>query len=151
MSGFITQGSEFNGKENEEIIIRPFFTGILPTQLGIRTLLTVKSSLKVTFFGVLKKLLKQYADGFQGGNRAPQLQKKFILEEFKAESQYTKQDYRDTILENVTNIGGIKQNDIEGTNVHNAEVEVFMRGVASDVFRIFYLGDEIVYLTGFFA
>lgn len=141
-SGFITQGSEFNGKENEDILLRPLFTGTRPDQLGIRVIFTVKSSLKVTFFGTLKKILKVYADGFQGGSSAPQTQKKFELEEFKAESEYSKQDYKDTILENITHEGGIKQNDITGTNVFEAEVRVFQAGVDADIFRIFWLGNK---------
>lgn len=142
LSGFITQGSEFNGKENEDILLRPLFTGTRPDQLGIRIIFTVKSSLKVTFFGTLKKILKKYADGFSAGSSAPQTQKKFTLEEFKAESEYSKQDYKDTILENVTNVGGIKQNDISGTDVFNAEVTVFQQGLDADIFRIFWLGNK---------
>lgn len=140
-SGFITQGSEFNGKENEEIILRPIFTGVLPTQMGIRVILTVKSSLKITLFGKLTKIMKAYADGFQGGSSSPQKQKKFILEEFKAEAEYSKQDYKDTILENITNTGGVKQNEITGTKVHQAEVRVFQNALLQDIFRVFWLGD----------
>lgn len=141
MSGFITAGSEFNGQENQDIFLRPIFTGEDIERMGIRTLLSVKSSLKVTFFDAQTKITKAYAAGFQGGTAATQRQKKFILAEFKAENDYDKHDYSDTILEEITNRGGISQNDISGTDVHNAEVQVFGNAVRSDVFRIFWLGD----------
>lgn len=144
-SGFITNGSEFNGKENEEIIIRPMFLGTMPKEMGIRVITSVKSSVKLTFFGNISKILKAYASGFQGGSGSTIVQKKLELEEFKAEAEYSKQTYKDTILENVTNVGGIKQNDITGTAVLAAEVRVFMNGVMDDVRRIFWLGDKSKY------
>lgn len=140
-SGFITNGSEFHGKENEDIIIRPMFLGQLPKEMGIRIIPSVKSSVKLTFFGTVSKILKAYADGFQGGSGSTIKQKKLTLEEFKAEAEYSKQTYKDTILENITNVGGKKQNDITGTDVLKAEVAVFMNGVVDDVRRIFWLGD----------
>lgn len=145
LSGFITNGSEFKGKEMEDIIIRPFFIGVLPKDMGIRVFTTVKSTFKLTFFGAKSKILKAYADGFQGGTGADKTQKKIELQEFKAEASYSKQDYKNTILENITNVGGIKQNEITGTAVHNAEVSVFMNGIMEDARRIFWLGKKLKY------
>lgn len=141
-SGFITAGSEYNGKEMEEIIIRPFFVGQLPKEMGIKVISTVKSTIKLTFWGSKSKILKAYADGFQGGTGATKVQKKMELKEFKAEAEYSKQDYKTLIQDNITNKGGIAQNDITGTDVHNAEVSVFMSGIKEDVRRIFWLGDK---------
>lgn len=142
LSGFITNGSEFHGKEMEDIILRPYFIGQLPKDMGIRVFISIKSSFKLTFFGAKSKILKAYADGFQGGTGAAKTQKKIELQEFKAEAEYSKQDYKNTILENITNVGGIKQNDITGTAVHNAEVSVFMNGIMEDARRIFWLGNK---------
>lgn len=139
-AGFIVNGSEFNGQENQDIILRPIFIGENVAQRGFRTVLSVKSSVKLTFFDKRSKILRAYADGFQGGASANKRQKKFVLEEFKAEAQYSKQEYKDTILEEITGRGGVDQNDITGTDVHNAEVSVFMRAVEHDVFMIFWLG-----------
>lgn len=141
MTGFITNGSEYNGKEMEEIILRPAFKGVNPRTMGIRVVFGIKSSMKRTFFGPLTKILKKYQDGFQGGRKSPKKQKKWTVEEFKAEAEYSKQDYKNTILEYI-NVGGKKQNDIEGTDVINAERAVFFNGIMSDVFRIFWLADK---------
>lgn len=141
LSGFITNGSEYNGKELTDIILRPILQGQLAKDMGVRVFLAVKSSVKLTFFGPMTKIVKAYADGWTGGNAADKLQKKLTLAEFKAEAQYSKQAYKNTILEEITNRGGIAQNDITGTVVHTAEVTVFMNAVQEDVRRIFWLGD----------
>lgn len=140
--GFITNGSEYHGKENMEINLRPRFFGTKPSEMGIRTIDSQgASSVKLTFFGKLLKVLMPYATGFQGGTIAPKLQKKLTLAEFKAENAYDKHDYANMILEQITNKGGIAQNDIEGTNVIEAERTVFFDAVEADVFAVFWLGD----------
>lgn|SRR3990167_1095663 len=140
-SGFITNGSEFYGKELEDIILRPTFVGTLPKEMGIRIILSVKSTVKLTFFGPMSKILKAYADGFQGGTASTKKQKKLTLAEFKAEAEYSKQTYKLMVLENITQRGGNVQNDISGTSVFQAEVSLFMGGIKEDVRRIFWLGD----------
>ncbi len=153
-SGFITAGSEYNGKEMEDIIIRPFFLGQLPQEMGIRVISTVKSTIKLTFFNSKSKILKAYADGWQGGSNTTIKQKKLTLAEFKAEQEYSKQTYKGLIQENITDKGGIAQNDITGTTVHNAEIAVFMAGVKEDARRIFWLGDtakKTLHASGYYT
>ena len=139
---FITAGSEYNGAENEDILFRPRFSGKIE-DIGFRQIFTRKTdSLKVTFFGKLGKILMPYAKGFQGGGGAPVIQKKFTLEEFKAETAYDKHDYFGIIQEQMVNIDGIKQNDISGTDVMNAEQKVFMEALQTDVYRNMWLADK---------
>lgn len=137
---FITNGSEYNGAESLEIIVRPHANRLKVD--GIRTIITERAgSVKMTYFSKSPKLLVKYSDGWQGGNGATKKQKKFELGEFKAEASYSKQDYVGTILEVATDGGSIAQNEITGTQVHNAEIEVFARGIDHDTSRIFWLGD----------
>ena len=139
---FITAGSEYHGKENFEKIIRPRFMGTKPQEMGIRIIDTQGAqSIKLNFFGKIAKILMPYVKGFQGGTLSPQKQKKVVVAEFKAENEYSKQDYKNMIYEQITNKGGIAQNDISGTDVFNAELEVFFSAVEADVFSIFWLGD----------
>lgn len=140
---FITAGTDFNGTENLEWILRPVFQGEDVKQQGFRVLFTKTGNVKQTFIDAQEKILKAYSTGFQGGTLTTKRQKKFELEEFKAEQQYSKQDYKGLIQEEITNRGGIFQNDIEGTDTHRAEVNVFFAGVKSDVFRNFWLADKL--------
>lgn len=140
MSNFITNGSEYNGKESVDIIVRPLKEEMTPQ--GIRVVDSMGAgSVKLNFFGKLTKLLMPYADGWQGGSGAPKKQKKMTLSEFKAETSYSKQDYKNTILETIVNRGGVSQNDIDGTLVHQTELEVFNNGIQYDIWRNFWLGD----------
>lgn len=140
--GFITNASEYNGKENEDVIIRPVFTGPDVKAMGIKVIFTGRAgSVKLTYFSALSKILKAYASGFQGeAGLAGKLQKKFTLAEFKAEAKYSKQDYKNTILELVTNRPGF-QNDITGTMVLEAEQALFQAAIKADVLRLFWLAD----------
>lgn len=140
---FITAGSEFNGNENLEFILRPIFTGQDVTQQGFRVDFTRNQSVKLSFIDAQEKILIAYSNGFQGGTDTTKRQKKLELEEFKAEQSYSKQQYKGLIQYEIVNRGGVSQNDIEGTDVHAAEVNVFFAGIKSDVFRIFWLGDKL--------
>lgn len=139
LSGFVTNGYEWKGKEMEEVVLRPIFMGTLPNEMGIKIIMDVKSKTKLTFFGPVSKILKVYADGWQGGSASTKKQKELLLKEFKAENSYSKQTYKDTVLENLTQKG--INNDIDGTAVMKAEIELFMSGIKEDVRRIFWLGD----------
>lgn len=141
MFNFIVAGSEYNGKENEEILFRPRFKGS-PSELGFRSIFTNARSVKLTFFGPLGKILMPYVKGFQGGSGAPQIQKKLVLSEFKAETAYDKHDYFDTIKEQVVLRDGVNQNDISGTDVAAAEQKIFMDAVEDDVHRNIWLADS---------
>lgn len=139
--GFITAGSEYNGKENEEILFRPRFSGKVE-DIGYRQIFTKNTdNVKLTFFGKLDKILMPYTKGFQGGGGAPIAQNKISIAEFKAETAYEKHDYFDIIQEQMVNNDGIKQNDITGTDVMNAEQKVFMEALHADVYRNVMLGD----------
>lgn len=141
MSGFITNGSEYNGKEALDILIRPHADRLKADGISVITT-EGAGSVKLGFWGKLQKILMPYASGFQGGSGSTIKQKKFEIEEFKAENNYSKQDYKDTIYEVLTNQMGIKQNDITGTQVHDAEVMIFSRGVLADINRIWWLGKK---------
>ena len=138
---FITNGSEYNGKEALDIIIRPQADDLKADGFTVVTT-EGAGSVKLGFFGKLSKILMPYATGFQGGSGSTIKQKKFELEEFKAEANYSKQDYKDTIYEVLTNQMGVNQNDISGTDVHDAEMLVFSRGVMVDAKRIYWLGKK---------
>ena len=147
-AGFIVNGSEYKGKENMDIILRPRFFGTAPTAMGIRVIDSQgASSIKINFFGKILKVLMPYVTGFQGGSNSPKLQKKLTLSEFKAEAAYDKHDYANMIFEQIVDRGGIKQNDIDGTTVMDAEKKIFLDAVQGDVFANFWLADTAKVMT----
>lgn len=137
----ITNPKTYAGAENADQVLRPLFVGKTPQEMGFRVIMDIKSKLTLNFLGRLLKILMPYASGFQGGINASRYQKRLTLAEFKAEMAYDKHDYADTIFYEIVNVGGIKQNDITGTDVLNAELQVFQRAILSDVIRNFWLAD----------
>jgi hypothetical protein len=141
MAGFITLGSEYNGQESLDIIIRPHEEALRAD--GIQIIATNKGgSIKLGFFGKLRKQLMPWSSGWDGGSGSTIVEKKFELEEFKAEAAYSKQTYKDTVYETVTNVMGVAQNDITGTSVHDAELLIHGRAVLADIDRIWWFGDK---------
>jgi hypothetical protein len=137
---FITAGSEYNGHEAVEVILRPQVAKMKP--LGIRVIDTRGAgSYKSTSLGKLSKILMPYANGWTGGSGGVLKQKKFVLAEFKAEAAYSKQDYLAVIQVEAQRLSGNEANDITGTDIANAQQEVFANGVEVDLHRVFWMGD----------
>lgn len=141
-AGFITAGIEYKGQELTDIILRPFFQGQMMKELGVRVILGVKSSIKLTFFETTAKILKAYSSGFQGGNAVTVRQKKLELTEYKAEQNFSKQTYKSIVQNEIINKGGIQQNDITGTVVEQARLTLFMQAILEDMRRKFWLADK---------
>jgi len=159
----ITAGSEYNGNEAINVIVRPAFIGVLPPRMTpIYT--EGAGSVKKTLFGSNGHALMKYASGFQGGTASAKKQKKFTLGEWKAENSWSKQDYSDLIQRQAEDIKMAFQNDIfqsefaeripwgllgldpnveptEETLVSAAEYMVQSMGIAEGIFNTFFLAD----------
>jgi len=143
MSVFITANTNYVGKQSEEIILRPLFAGDDVRQFGFRIMLTKERKVDLTMWDAIRKKVRAYSGGFQGGTGSKRIGKQLLLSEFKVESSYTKQDYVNTVYDLVTNGSGTKQNDISGTAVHNAEIKLFGETLQHDVFMSAFLGDKL--------
>jgi len=131
---------QWNGKENFQALFRPRYASVKPEDLGFRIIPSVQDTLKLHFFGTLKKLLMPYGTGFQGGSGATQKIRVVSTKEFKAEVQYDKHDYDGMIWETLFQ-DGIDQNDVTAQQLLDAETTIFMDGVDNDINRLFWLAD----------
>lgn len=143
MSVFITAGSGYDGKHSEDIIFRPLFAGEDPRDFGVRVIMTKERTITLTFWEAIQKRMRAYTTGFQGGTSSQRTSKRLNLSEFKVEAAYSKQDYIDTIYDLITNRNGVTQNDITGTTVHNAEIQLFQETIGHDVFMTFFTSDTL--------
>ena len=168
MATLTTAGSTYTGAETLDIIVRPQFTGYLPS--GMKPIYTDgASSVKLTFFSSAGNALAAYADGFQGGTASTKKQKAFTVGEFKSERAWSKQDYLSIIQRQTEDLKNAFQNDIfksefmakipfgllgldplvEPTDeqlLSMAEYLVFSMGIAQGIMEVFYLAntDKIV-------
>ncbi len=161
---FITAGSQYNGNETLDIIVRPSAKNILPK--GMRPIFTDGAgTTKQTFFTDNGMNIATYADGFQGGNASGKKQKTFTLAELKSENQWSKQDYTALVQRQSEDIKRAFQNDIakrelmetlptdlnsiiEKQNFTEDQLTLFLaewsiqqRGIAIGIFNLFWLGD----------
>lgn len=141
MAHYITHSTEYSGLDSLEIVIRPAENDLSVQGL---TVITTEGSgnVKIPHWKPLDKILKAYSDGFQGGSASTKKDVKYEVEEFKAEAQYSKQDYMDTVYERIINNDASKQNNIEDTDVYAAEQQLFSESVMRDIPRIWWMGDK---------
>ena len=141
MSEYISAGSEYNGKEAIEILLRPQEQKFLP--LGIRVQPTEGAgTYKSTQIGKLSKVLQPYKDGFQGGTGGTFIQRKYTLYEMKAEASYSKQDYLNLVQIESLRLKNNTGNDITGSTIAQAEEAVMANAVLSDTHRLFWIGSR---------
>jgi len=163
MATLTTAGSAYTGAETLDIIVRPQFTGFLPS--GMKPIYTDgASSVKLTFFGSAGNALAAYADGFQGGVASSKKQKAFTVGEFKSERSWSKQDYSAIVQRQMEDVKSAFQNDIFKSEFMTkvpfgllgldpsvaptdeqllsvAEYLVFSMGIAQGILEVFYLAD----------
>lgn len=162
MSNYLAIGSEYNGEETVDIIVRPSIKSDLPSGIGLTTT-DGANTVKLTYFGPGKHNLVAYSDGFQGGVSSDKIQKKFTLGEFKSENGWSKQDYnayiqrqledvkrafqndffKQTIMDTIPGPDGIPLNTMpeEEMFVWLAEWKIQQAGIKIGIFNNFWLGD----------
>ena len=141
MSLLITASTNYVGEQSADLIMRPLFAGDDVRQYGFRVLLTKERKVDLTMWDAIRKKLRAYTSGFQGGTGSKRVGKQLNLAEFKVETNYDKHTYFDTVYDVITNTNGVSQNDITGTEVHRAEIQLFNETLQHDVFMTMFAGD----------
>lgn len=139
MATLETNGLYYTGLESVEFLVRPHAKTLVPEGISIVTT-EGSGSIRKSYLAKKSKVLMKYQSGWQGGSGATIKQKKFELEEFKAEMSNDKHDYYDTIQEIIVRSDG--SNDITGSPIHDAELEVMSNAIVDDMNRIWWLGDK---------
>jgi hypothetical protein len=143
MANFITTSVTWAGKETLEFFFAPLFIGKNPIEMqGIRVITGVNSIQKLNFVSQTGKLLKAYTKGFSGTATETYTQRNLQVYQFKAEKAQDANEFYQTVFEQVQG-KGIDWNNIDKSGVIKEMVMTpFMNGVKSDIFRIFWLGDQ---------
>lgn len=141
MSLFISASANYVGEQSVDLVMRPLFAGEDIKNFGFRIILTKERKIDLTMWDGLRKKLRAYVSGFQGGTGSKRIGKQLFLEEFKIETNYDKHTYFDTVYDLITNGNGISQNDITGTIVQQAELQLFGETLQHDVFMNMFTSD----------
>ncbi len=126
----------------ENIFFRPAFCGKAAEEMGIRVLYNLPMPTKVPLFSHNNKILKKFAPGWQGGNASTLTQKEIALTKLKAESAYSAEDYFSTIYEIMVASSDVNLGDLSGTELEQAETELFRRALVDSVYTNTWFGDS---------
>ena len=139
--GLIENPKTYTGRDLETIFFRPMFTGENAEQLGIRMLYNMPVPTTIQMWSPKSDILQEYESGWRGGNSAIRQQKTIELFKVKAETGFTSADYFHQVFENIVGRADVNLDDLTGTELEQAETEMFRRAIAESVRVTMWIGD----------
>ena len=144
MANFITTSVSWAGKETFDYLIKPMFVGKSPLETeGIRVMPNVQDKQLLNYFNPVAKMLKAAAIGFSGSTGATYTQRTLEVFKLKAEQETDATVFYNTVFGQLLAKGN--WNDLSVSDkaamLQKVLTEMFMTGLASDVFREAWLAD----------
>jgi len=141
MANFITTAISGYAKEGFEAYIRPLFVGANPLETpGVYPEMGIRGTKKLNFFTNPGKMLKAWVKGFVGTSLSALTQRELKTYQMKAEGAQDANEFFDTVYGYAQN-KNVDWDNITGTVLEEIIAEIWMSGVASDIFRQYWLND----------
>lgn len=137
----IENPKNYTGQELDAIFFRPSFTGENAQALGLRVIFNLPVNTTLNFWERRNNILQTYAKGWKGGDAAQKFQKKIELNKIKAEQGISPEDYFAMIYERIACDANVDMQDLSGTTLETAEVQLFREAIAEDVRNTMWIGD----------
>lgn len=131
----------YSGEQMLEPIVKPHIQDKAIADFGITVETTTDNAYEFTSVEEGDDNIYPYADGFQGGDGAKLKDKGVKLVEFKKETSFSKQKYKNRVNRRLIQRSA-RGNNLEGTPMHELEINMHMRGVRIGIWKSFWLGDE---------
>ena len=139
---FIENAKTYTGRDLETIFFRPMLCGQSALDLGVRVLYNMPVPTTVQMWERSGNVLQQYkAAGWTGGDPATKLQKTIGMSKVKAEMGYSAADYFSLVYELITNRADVNMDDLTGTELEQAETDLFKRAIAESLRVTMWIGD----------
>ena len=139
--GLIENPKTYTGRDLETIFFRPMFAGDSAEQLGIHTLYNMPVPTTIQMWSPRTDILKEYSTGWEGGESAIRQQKVIELFKVKAEVGFSASDYFQQVYELITGRADVNLDDLTGSELEQAETEMFRRAIAESVRVTMWVGD----------
>lgn len=139
--GLIENPKTYTGRDLETIFFRPMFAGESAEQLGIHTLYNMPVPTTIQMWSPRADILKEYSSGWDGGDSALRKQKSIELFKVKAEVGFSASDYFQQVYELITGRADVNLDDLTGSELEQAETEMFRRAIAESVRVTMWVGD----------
>ena len=139
---YIESAKTYTGNDLETIFFRPMLCGPSAVDLGIRVLYNMPVPTTIQLWSGNKNVLQKFTEaGWNGGKPATKQQKTINLSRVKAEMGFSAADYFSLVYELVTNRPDINMGDLTGTELEQAETQLFKESIAEAIRATMWVGD----------
>ncbi len=140
--GKIENEKTYSGKDLDTIFFRPMLTGRNAEELGIRVMYNTPVPARLHFWKRTGEVLQPYTTGgWSGGKPAKRYQKEVLMSRVKAEVGYSADDYFNYVYELITNRADVNMDDLSGTELEQAETQLFREAIAESIRATMWLGN----------
>ena len=139
--GLIENPKTYTGRDLETIFFRPMLKGDDATALGIRILYNMPVPTTIQMWSPQSDILQEYSPGWSGGNQAERKQKRIELTKVKAEVGFAAADYFNQVYELITSRSDINLDDLSGSELEQAETEMFRAAIAESLRVMMWIGN----------
>ena len=139
--GLIENPKTYTGRDLETIFFRPMLTGKNAEQLGIRVLYNMPTPTTIQLWSPLDDVLQPYSVGWNGGCASNRQQKTIELSRVKAELCFCAADYFSQVYELIASRADVNLDDLTGTELEQAETEMFRAAIAESLRVTMWIGD----------
>jgi hypothetical protein len=140
--GLIENPKTYTGRDLETIFFRPIVSGASAPDLGIRMLYNMPVPTTIQLWSPQSDILKPYTPGWSGGDSAERKQKTIELFKVKAEVGFSASDYFNQVYELITGRADVNLDDLSGTELEQAETEMFRTAITESLRVLMWLGDK---------
>lgn len=141
MGQLITNPKTYTGQEMENIFFLSSYTGDNAKALGLKCIFNLPVNTTMNLFERNDNILQDFADGWQGGDASTKKQKTIEFKTVKAEMGIKATTYKNTIFMRMANTAGVNMQDLQGTDVEQAEVSLFREAIAEATRVHMWAGD----------
>lgn len=140
---YIESAKTYTGNDLETIFFRPMLSGPSAADLGIRILYNMPVPTTIQLWSGRNNVLKQFTSaGWTGGEAAVKQQKSIAMHRVKAEMGFSAADYFSLVYELITNRPDINMGDLTGTELEQAETDLFKQSIAESIRATMWAGDS---------
>ncbi|MBR2866508.1 MAG: hypothetical protein IKC12_02155 [Alistipes sp.] len=140
--GLIENPKTYTGRDLETIFFRPMFSGASAEELGIRVLYNMPVPTTIQLWSPRSNILQKYSSGWTGGSASERMQKTIEMSKVKAEVAFSAQNYFQQVYELIVGRADVSLDDLTGTELEQAETEMFRKAIAENLRVLMWMGDK---------
>ena len=143
MSNVIVNSKSYTGSDLEKIFFRPILTGPTAEELGVRVLYNMPVPTVLPVINHSGNVLSPIDENPSWvGNQKSTVKKEIPMARVKAENAFAASDYFSTIFEIISNRSDLNMEDLTGSELEQAETDLFRKAIAESIRMNLWLGDK---------